>query len=146
MDMAKVSQLFSPKNPSVEVDLDEQKARLIRTLLDTLSVQARSALVKELAIEAANLADNTPTGVLATVLKLLPPGQTVTAAELRQQVEERGIEAQPKEIYNAIGYLARAGALKRTGYGRYMINGMEISTSDELGGERDRHEDVSDGD
>lgn len=142
--MAKAHPHFLSKDVPAEEDLEEQKVRLVRTLLDSLASETRAALLQEFAADSTLPGTITPTGVLATVLRLFPSGQTVTAAELRQQVEDRGIEAQPKEIYNAIGYLSRTGALRRTGYGRYMVNGMEISTSDNLGGERDRHEDLSD--
>ena len=141
--MARISQDSSLTAKPIEESLDGQTVRLIYSLIDSLSEAARASLLRDLAAKIDETV-NTPTGVLATVLKFLPKGSTVTVAQLRQQVADRGVEAEPKHIYNAIGYLSRTGALTRLGYGRYKIDGVEFSTSDNLGGEPDRHEDLSD--
>lgn len=115
----------------------------VRLLVAGLSPEKRAALAQELA-QSELAHEPGPSGVLATIIKFLPRGQTVTAADLRREVVGRGVEAEPKEIYNAIGYLARTGKLARVGYGRYLVNGIEITTPDNLGGEFARNEDVSD--
>jgi hypothetical protein len=140
--MAVVSQI--PLDVSLPDEVVAERMRLIRVLIDGLPREARAQLVRELSVDTIDARG--PTDVITRILRLVPNGQTVTAAELRKVVAERGVEAEPKEVYNAIGYLARSGRLKRTGYGRYTVYGVEIGTSDDLGGERDRLEDLSDGD
>ncbi|WP_127070730.1 hypothetical protein [Pelagibacterium lentulum] len=130
---------------SVESRLAEEKVRLVRVLIDALPPQRRDDLIRELTRSLfSDVGASTPTEALSNVLKFAPRGQVVTAADLRKGVVEQGIEAEPKEIYNSISYLIRTGALTRLGYGRYKVHGMEISTSDDFGGEQDRHEDLSD--
>jgi hypothetical protein len=142
--MAELQRKSQRTNLPIERELEEQKVLLIRTLLHSLSAETRAALLKEFAAEAADTSGS-PTGVLATVIRLFPPNHPVTVAELRRAVEDHGLDAEPKEIYNAISYLSRTGALKRTGYGRYRTSdGMEISTTDDFGGELHRYEGLSD--
>lgn len=124
-------------------DRDEQTLQAVRLLVQSLSAEKRAQLAHELAQSELDQEPG-PSGVLATIIKYLPRGRSVTVADLRKEVANRGVEAEPKEIYNAIGYLARTGRLVRQGYGRYMVDGVEIETSDELGGEMTRHEDISD--
>jgi predicted transcriptional regulator of viral defense system len=61
--------------------------------------------------------------------------------ELKARIKEQGIEAKPKEVYNAVGYLAKRGHIRRVGYGRYIVDGIEVVTADDLGGAPSRHED-----
>lgn len=125
--------------------LEEERLRLVRSLVEGLSPESRELLVRELARNPYIIAaESTPTGVLSRILRLVPKGSEVTAAALKTAVADEGIAAEPKEIYNSIAYLARTGALIRVGYGRYVVNGVEISTSDNLGGEPTRLEDLSD--
>lgn len=139
--MVNEPRIFSVDGPLSEQSLENEKLRLIRVLVDALTPTSRAQLARELSKYAENLS---PTGVLAEVIRLFPLGNEVTAAELRQKLAEQGVNAAPKEVYNSISYLSKIGALRRLGYGRYTVHGMQISTSDDLGGERDRHEDLSD--
>lgn len=79
--------------------------------------------------------------VLGTVVRFVQRKQHVTVDDVKEAVRQAGVEASPKEVYNAIGYLTRKGHMRRTGYGRYVIDGVEFVTSDDLGGASSRHED-----
>ena len=107
---------FSVDRPVAEETLEAEKLRLIWVLVDALTPASRSELAKQLS-KCAEYAS--PTEALAKVIQLFP-SKEVTAAELRQKLTEQGVSAQPKEIYNSIGYLAKTGALRRLGYGRYV--------------------------
>ena len=78
--------------------------------------------------------------VLDTVIRLLPSETAWTVGKVRQDVAAAGIEATAKEVYNAVGYLARKGHVRRLGYGRYVVLGVGIITPDDLGGEPARDE------
>lgn len=74
--------------------------------------------------------------VLGIVVQLIPRDRQFTVAELKESLERQGAEIPSKEIHNAVGYLARKGHITRLGYGKYVIDGMPIVTTDELGGQR----------
>lgn len=78
--------------------------------------------------------------VLDTVIRLLPREKAWTVGKVRQDVAAAGIEATAKEVYNAVGYLTRKGHVTRLGYGRYIVEGVGMITSDDLGGEPARDE------
>jgi hypothetical protein len=78
--------------------------------------------------------------VLGTILKLVPRDRAFTIEEIKKKVEAEGIQATVKAIYNALGYLTRKQKIQRIGHGRYIIGGMSIVTSDELGGAPSREE------
>jgi predicted transcriptional regulator of viral defense system len=73
--------------------------------------------------------------VLGAIVRLLPQRESWTVAELKQTIDERGIPATPREVYNAVSYLARKGHIRRVGYGRYLIDGVPVVTADHLGGQ-----------
>jgi hypothetical protein len=79
--------------------------------------------------------------VLATIVRLLPQRRDWTVDEVRRSVDARKVEASPKEVYNALGYLTRKGRIRRVGYGRYIVDGAELATLDDLGLPSTRHED-----
>jgi hypothetical protein len=80
--------------------------------------------------------------VLEALVISLPRRREWTVEEIKTELVERGVSAKPKEVYNAIGYLARKNHIRRVGYGRYVVDGVEVVTSDDLGGENSRHEDA----
>jgi hypothetical protein len=79
--------------------------------------------------------------VLGVIVRLFPQNESWTVEDLKRRISERGIEANQKQVYNAVGYLNRKGHIRRIGYGRYVSNGIEIVTSEDLGGPSSRHED-----
>ena len=120
----------------------EQTIALIRTLVDTLPAPAKDQFIRDIADKARPMSASRAGEVLNTIVRLLPQQKDWTVAELRRQIDEQGITASPKEIYNAIGYLTRKGRVTRVGYGRYLIEGVGmIATSDDFGGATARHED-----
>lgn len=72
---------------------------------------------------------------LGTVIRILPRRKEWTAEQIRSEVAAAGIEASVRDVFNAIGYLARKGHVTRLGGGRYLVNGVAVQTSDNLGGE-----------
>ncbi|WSH64914.1 hypothetical protein U8Q05_25850 [Rhizobium ruizarguesonis] len=80
--------------------------------------------------------------VLGAIVKFVQKNQNITVDEIKQAVLHAGIEAKPKEVYNAIGYLTRRGHIRRVGYGHYIVDGVEIVTSEDLGGASSRNEDA----
>ena len=135
--------------PSLQHRDDEASAskvdnlvKAVLLLLDNLTPLEKQAVLKRLTealrpIPARNAGD-----VLGVVIQLLPKTGPWTVEDLKKSVDGSGLEAKPKEIYNAIGYLARRGHIRRVGYGRYVVDGAEIITADDLGGETTRHEDL----
>lgn len=79
--------------------------------------------------------------MLGTVVKFLPSKSEWTVGDVKKQVAAAGVAATPKEIYNALGYLSRNGHIRRVGYGRYLLDGALMVSSDDLGGEPTRSED-----
>ena len=79
--------------------------------------------------------------VLGAIVRMLPRRHDWNVADVKRQVSEEGVQATTKAIYNALGYLTRKGHIRRVGYGRYVMGGGGIVTSDDLGGEPARDED-----
>lgn len=113
----------------------------IRALLDMLPPHERSRIVAELAEHERHLPQAKSEQVFGTIIRLFPRDTTWTMDELKARIKEQGIEAKPKEVYNAVGYLAKRGHIRRVGYGRYIVDGIEVVTADDLGGAPSRHED-----
>jgi hypothetical protein len=80
------------------------------------------------------------TDLLGEVVRLLPEQRSWRVDDVRRRIEERGIEAEPKAVYNALGYLKRKGWIQHDGYGRYTVEGVHFVTSDEVGGMKARSE------
>ena len=72
--------------------------------------------------------------VLGTIVQLLPEKREWTVEDVKKEVDASGVSASAKDVYNAIGYLARKGHVRRIGYGRYLVNGFGVETSDDLTG------------
>lgn len=113
----------------------------VRTLVGTLSVQDKNRLLEELTEIIRPMSAPRAGEVLGTLIRLLPERREWTVDQIKSKVAESGVSAAPKEIYNAISYLARKGQMQRVAYGRYMLNGMEVVTSDDYGGQTTRNED-----
>lgn len=113
----------------------EQTLALVRTLLGSLPPEDRERFYREIAEKTRSTAAPRAGEVLGTIIRLLPRKEAWSMAELKQQVDGQGVEATDKEIYNAVGYLARKGRVRRVGYGRYLVDGTLLETADELGGQ-----------
>lgn len=113
----------------------------IKTLVEGLSPEERARVLSEITEIIRPISAPRAGEILGKIIKLLPRQKNWTVEELKQQVAEEGIEAEPKEVYNAVSYLARKGHIRRIGYGRYVVDGVEIVTAEDLGGPSSRHED-----
>jgi hypothetical protein len=113
----------------------EQTFALIRTLLGSLPAQEQERFAREM-VEKMRLPTAPRAGeVLGTLIRLLPQQKSWSVAELKEQIEERGVSASPKQVFNALGYLVRKKRVTRLGYGRYMVDGALLVTADDLGGQ-----------
>jgi hypothetical protein len=113
----------------------------IKRMIGWLPPDHREDFLRELGVPDRSTAHPKAGDVLATIIHLLPTQKNWTVAELKQKISDSGLEARPKEIYNALGYLARHDRITRIGYGQYLVDGMPVITADDLGGPNTRHED-----
>jgi len=135
--MSKVSPLRSndPAKPDISPQ-PNQIAEAIRILLASLSEQERAQVLRNLVPHPLSMPK--AGDVLTCVLRAFPPKKETTVEEVKQHVAAEGVEATPKEIYNALGYLTRKQYVRRLSYGRYLIDGNYFETADDLGGEPSR--------
>jgi len=117
---------------------------LIRALLASLPDADRARFLHELTATIKPMSGPRAGEVLGAIVRLLPQRQSWTVAELKQTIDERGITATPREVYNAVSYLTRKGHIRRIGYGRYLIDGVPVVTADHLGGQPSITEEDSD--
>lgn len=116
-------------------------ADAVRMLFNALSKSEQERLLRDFTSALRPIQTPRAGKVLGTIVRLLPRQQEWTVRDVKQQVESEGVDATSKEIYNALGYLTRKGHVQRIGYGQYLVDGVGIVTSDDLGGEPARHED-----
>lgn len=113
----------------------------IRAAFSALSPADQQRLVDELTKATRLIPASRAGDVLGTIVRFLPSRANWTAEEVRQRVASAGIQATSREIFNAIGYLARKGYIKRRGNGQYLICNVGMQTSDDFGGPSTRYED-----
>jgi hypothetical protein len=106
-----------------------------------LSEQDREDVLDELIEQLRPIPTPRAGEVLDAIVKLLPRRKDWTTQDLKEGVTEKGVSANPKEVYNAIGYLVRKGHMRRIGYGRYVVNGTVVVASDDFGGQTTSQED-----
>jgi predicted transcriptional regulator of viral defense system len=46
--------------------------------------------------------------------------------EVQEALTDKGIQAEPQQLHNVLGYLARKGLLKRVSRGRYYVIGYGV--------------------
>ncbi|MCZ3380404.1 hypothetical protein [Rhizobium sp. AG207R] len=125
------------------MDADSQTiAEQIKALLENVSQEDREAILGSVAEFVKPIPVERAGDVLGVVVRFVQRQQEVTVDAVKEAVRDAGLQASPKEVYNAIGYLTRKGHMRRVGYGRYTIDGVEYVTSDDLGGDSSRHEDA----
>jgi hypothetical protein len=114
----------------------------IKALLALLPPDERELAILEISEMLKPFPQAKAERVLGKILQF-PRDTAWSVEELKGKIAECGIEAKPKEVYNAVTYLARKGHIRRVGYGRYVVDGIgfEIDTADDLGGPNIRHED-----
>ncbi|OWK20792.1 hypothetical protein AJ88_26690 [Mesorhizobium amorphae CCBAU 01583] len=143
--MSNVTRLQTPESKASSGSDDsrpDQVAQAINTLLGLLSPTERDLVLRKVTDKLRPIPAPRAGEVLEAIVLALPQRRDWTVEALRETVQEHGIEASAKEVYNAIGYLTRKKHMRRVGYGRYVVDGTEIVTSDDLGGESSRHEDA----
>jgi hypothetical protein len=126
---------------AVPDERSEKIASVIRTLIAELPAGEQQRLYDELRKKLQPI--NTPQAgdVLGAIVRLFPMRREWTVEELKNDVREQGVSADPKQIYNALGYLKRKGKIQRVGHGRYMVDGALLETVEDLGiGPPTRHE------
>lgn len=118
----------------------EANIAAIKQLYRALPEESRAEVLRELATTASAIP--TPRGgpVLGAMAKILALRVQWSVPDIKQQIAELGVEAAPKDIYNAIGYLARRGYVRRVGYGRYVVEGAGLTAAEDFGGEPTRNE------
>ncbi len=142
--MATVSAFPPVPKDSVSPDDDlrlQKIADAINALLSPFAPQEQDRILRKITENLCTLPTPKAREMLGVIVRLFPQNESWTVEALKQKVSERGIEANAKQVYNAIGYLNRKGHIRRVSYGRYVFNGIEIVTSEDLGGPPSRHED-----
>jgi hypothetical protein len=118
----------------------ETVADSIWALFDKLSLTDQQIVVERLTKAAQLIPASRAGDVLGTVARFLPQRREWTAEEIRLRLAESGVEAAPRAVFNAIGYLARKGRIERLGAGRYRVDGIAVVTAADLGGEPLRYD------
>jgi hypothetical protein len=142
--MPQLSRNQAPQDPIADagsVVRAENVVSAIKTLIAGLPHPEQERVL----VELNRLFRPIPTGragdVLSAIVRLLPSRPDWKVEDLRRSVDAQNVEATPKEVYNALSYLARKGRIRRVGYGRYIVDGAELTTVDDLGLPSTRHED-----
>jgi len=112
----------------------EQLASAVRTLIGELPEAEQYRLLDELRRKLHPISTPQAGDVLSAIVRLFPKRREWTVEELKKDVHAQGVPAEPKEIYNALGYLTRTRKIQRIGYGRYIVEGMPFHASDDFGG------------
>jgi len=136
---------------AVEADVAQPHQRVkdilkeIRGLVQELPADVAREFLDQIVAAARPISAPRAGGVLDAVVRIVPRQQSWTIAQIKSEVAAQGVSASPKEVYNAVGYLARSGQVQRVGYGQYRYGGGLLVTADDLGGEPVRDE-LPDGD
>ena len=120
---------------------DEKVLDAIKLLLSTLPLDEQRRVLHELTQEVQPIATPRAGEVLGKIVHWIPRGSPWTVEDAKRGVAAQGVPAPPKEIYNALAYLTRKGHVRRIGFGRYIVDGAELTTPDDLGIEPSRYED-----
>ena len=145
--MSKVEPLPLTSKPSQSEPNDRAMEAIISaidTLVDGLGAADKEKILRKITEKLRPIPVPQAGDVLGIVVQLIPRDRQWTVAELKRRVEQAGTPLHEKAIHNAIGYLTRKGHIQRLGYGRYMIGGLPVVTTDELGGQRSITEGDSD--
>jgi len=120
--MAKITSLHKQETSGAAPDPQtESVLSAIKTLIKGLPADQRQDALSDLVatfrpIPAPRAGASQ---VLGELIRLLPERRSWTVEAVKNLIDERGIEATPKEIHNALGYLNRKGCgfrLKPAGY------------------------------
>ena len=139
-DIARFPLSRKPSDPAIDPQ-SETIGEAVKKLFGALPKLEQQRILNELTATLEPFAFPRAGEVLGAIVRLLPQKQNWSVADVKAEVAATGIQAEPKEIYNALGYLTRKGRVRRVGYGRYLVDGALLVTADEIGGEPGRYED-----
>ena len=137
-DLARLQ--IAAKQPSSGDPKLEAVANAIRTLLAPLTLEEQQGVLDRLTEMLRPIPAPRAGDVLSAIIRILPQRRDWTVEDLKSGVGSNGVQATSKEVYNAVGYLARKGHIRRVGYGQYVVDGVAVVTSEEIGGTPTRHE------
>jgi hypothetical protein len=142
--MMNVHRFVPPNNNDAErrARIEKIASGVANSVFEALSEEDRQDVLDKLVEMLRPIPAPRAGEVLDAVVKLLPRRKDWTVNDLKEQVSAKGVSASPKEVYNAIGYLARKGHIRRIGYGRYVVDGTVIVASDDFGGPTASQEDA----
>ncbi|WP_156398860.1 hypothetical protein [Methylobacterium sp. Leaf469] len=118
--------------PATQADVDaERRYAAVRNLVMTLSRTELERLLREI----QDTLGPAPKGgdVLTTIVNFLGKKKSWSISEIKKQVDDEGIVASPKEVYNAVGYLNKRGHIQRVAYGQYLVDGQAFITAEDIG-------------
>ncbi len=141
--MSKIARIPPSKTP-VDSVIDPQSeaiAEAVKKLIGALPKSEQQRILRELTATLEPITAPRAGEVLGAIVSLMPRKRNWSVTDLKAAVAATGVQAAPKEVYNALGYLVRKGRVQRIGYGRYLVEGALLVTSEDLGGEPGRYED-----
>ncbi|AIQ91179.1 protein of unassigned function [Methylobacterium oryzae CBMB20] len=105
------------------------------TLLDTLPESRRQLVLQKLSAGSKPVSSRRAGDVTGIVLSFIKhkAREAWSVGQVKDEILRHYADTNPKEIYNSINYLAKTGRIKRIGYGKYMIDGNLVVSSDPLG-------------
>lgn len=108
----------------MQTSTEIERLNAIKVLIKTLTRQEQEHLLRHLSETLGPVEHPRRGDVIRAITSILPERSDWTIKEIKRRVlEEHGIPATPKEVHNAIGYLARTGLIQGAGYGRYTVQG-----------------------
>lgn len=123
---------FADTNPRIE-----GMVKAIFALVDgfALTNRERELVLRQVSEKLRPIPVPRAGDALSAVVQLIPRNRDWTVKELKSKVEWNGSSISDKELYNAIGYLTRKHHIQRVGPGRYIVNGIVVTSTDNLGGQ-----------
>lgn len=119
--------------PKADEDRPRRFSEAIVTMLEPLPAQERDMVLQLVTERLRPISAPRAGEVLGAVILAFPQRDKWSVEALRETVQAQGVQAAPKEIYNALGYLVRKGRIRRVAYGQYVLGGagIEIEGTDD---------------
>ncbi len=110
----------------------ERLSNLIESLMNVLPPERRTFYAQKLGEPSADLSGGRSGPVYSNVVELFRTSEQRdwTAPVVQEALTRKGVQADPKQIYNVLNYLEREGKLKRVSRGRYLFMGATIESPD----------------
>lgn len=136
MTQATVKMPVSALDPSSDPEVD-LAVEMLRAALERLPEYKRQAVIDRLVdMMPKSKVPQRGGPILDNVINLFRerPAQEISAAAVVAALADRGITATPKPVYNALNYLNGMRIIKRVGYGRYIMEGGGMLTTNDREG------------